>query len=111
MLKCDKKGFLISGETPGQDTMTASGEKSGGGIVPGHAYSILKIKETKSGLRLLNIRNPWGAFEWDGAYSDLSEEWTPELLEEIKPKIDPEDGAFWMCYDDFTRVFESINIC
>jgi len=30
--------------------MTASGEKSGGGIVPGHAYSILHIKETKSGL-------------------------------------------------------------
>lgn len=50
MMKSDKKGHLISGETPGQDTMTAAGEKSGGGIVPGHAYSILKIKESKSGL-------------------------------------------------------------
>ena len=91
--------------------MTASGEKSGGGIVPGHAYSILKIKETKSGLRLLNIWNPWGTFEWDGDYSDNSDKWTPELLEEIQPKIDPEDGAFWMSYTDFYTNFESINVC
>jgi len=47
MLKSDQKGYLISGETPGQDTMTAGGDKSGGGLVPGHAYSILKVLETR----------------------------------------------------------------
>jgi len=81
--------------------MTAGGEKSGAGIVPGHAYSILKVKETKHGIWLLNIWNPWGEFEWDGDYSDLSDKWTPQLLQEINPKIDPEDGAFWMSFKDF----------
>jgi calpain-15 len=40
-----------------------------GGIVPGHAYSIISAKEAK-GHKLMNIRNPWGKFEWDGDWSD-----------------------------------------
>lgn len=42
------KGYLIAGETPGEDNMTAKGEKSGAGIVPGHAYSILKCVTTST---------------------------------------------------------------
>lgn len=40
--------------------MTSTGNKEGGGIVPGHAYSILKVVETKYGAKLINLRNPWG---------------------------------------------------
>ena len=38
------------------------------GLVPGHAYSILKIKEVQhprlGKFKLLKLRNPWGNKEW-----------------------------------------------
>ena len=34
-----------------------------GGLINGHAYSVLCIVETSDGHRLLNLRNPWGSFE------------------------------------------------
>jgi calpain-15 len=44
-------------------------------LIPGHAYSVIAAKEVK-GHKLLNIRNPWGGFEWDGDWSDQSPLWT-----------------------------------
>jgi calpain-15 len=54
--------------------------KSGKGLIPGHAYSIIIAKEVK-GHRLLNMRNPWGGFEWDGDWSDNSALWTKEMID------------------------------
>ena len=60
----DDNGFLINASTPGEDRWTETGgNEEEDGLVPGHAYSILKVKEYKN-LKLLNIRNPWGYFEW-----------------------------------------------
>jgi hypothetical protein len=39
------------------------------GLVGCHAYSVLRAVEIK-GQRLVLIRNPWGKFEWTGAWSD-----------------------------------------
>ena len=33
-----------------------------GGLINGHAYSVLSVIETSDGHRLLNLRNPWGSF-------------------------------------------------
>lgn len=112
MRHVDDDGYLISGETPGFDNLTdKGGESDGGGLVPGHAYSIIQVKEAKDGTRLLNIRNPWGRFEWDGDWGDSSDKWTDEMIEEIKPVLDDSDGAFWMCWEDFYTRYVSINIC
>ena len=59
----------------------------------------------------MNIRNPWGAFEWDGAWSDKSELWTPKMIEAIQPILDEEDGTFWMAFEDFIKFFRSLNVC
>ena len=32
-------------------------------LLPGHSYTILQVKEFKNNA-LVNIRNPWGGFEW-----------------------------------------------
>lgn len=85
--------------------MTSTGNKEGGGIVPGHAYSILKVIETSSKIKLINLRNPWGQFEWDGDFCDNSPSWTKSLLEEIKPTFNESDGSFWMSWDDFKLYF------
>lgn len=50
-------------------------------------------------IQLLQIRNPWGKGEFNGAWSDHSEEW--DRVEEEKRNTlnrPREDGAFWMCW-------------
>lgn len=63
------------------------------------------------GNRLVNIRNPWGAFEWDGPWSDTSDLWTEKMVEAINPVLDSEDGTFWMSFEDFVKYFRSLNVC
>jgi calpain-15 len=100
------EGMLICCETPGEDDLTENGgHDKVGGLVPGHAYSILKVKQSNAGHKLLNIRNPWGRFEWDGDWSDHSDLWTYEMINEIKPVLEDTDGAFWMCWEDFYARF------
>jgi hypothetical protein len=63
-------------------------------------------------LMLVQLRNPWGKGEWEGAWSDGSDEWSehPDVRSIVRPK-EEEDGAFWMSWDDFCRVFTQIEIC
>ena len=48
----------------------------------GHAYVALKAVHLSNGARLVQMRNPWGSERYKCAYSDISEEWTPELRAE-----------------------------
>ena len=59
-----------------QDEFSESGGSGpeGTGLVDGHAYSLRDVKEV-DGFRLVNIRNPWGHFEWGGDWSDHSDMW------------------------------------
>jgi calpain-15 len=111
MREADEEGYLISTETSGVDTITeGDGPASGGGLVSGHAYSVIQVKEAL-GNKLLNIRNPWGQFEWNGAWADNAEEWTDEMIEELEPEFNDSDGSFWMCLEDFIMKFEAVNFC
>jgi len=108
----DEEGYLICASTPGEDRWTEEGEPLDelGGLVPGHAYSVIQVKEHRN-TKLLNLRNPWGHFEWKGEWSDNSPLWTKEMREEINPNLDAEDGSFWMAYKDFLACFRCVNIC
>ena len=64
-----------------------------------------------NGNRLLNIRNPWGQFEWNGKWSDKSEEWDQKMIDAINPVLDDKDGSFWMCFEDFVQLFDGVNVC
>ncbi|KAG0085949.1 hypothetical protein BGZ93_004195 [Podila epicladia] len=79
------------------------------GIQPGHAYSVLDVAEF-DGERLVHIRNPWGAIEWTGDWSDQSDKWTPEAIKQLKLE-DKDDGRFWMSYRDFLNIFTTIDRC
>ena len=65
-----------------------SEEKSGEGLVSGHAYSILDVRNVIDSngnpRRILKIRNPWGKFEWNGDFADDSRSWTAEDRENLK---------------------------
>ena len=77
------------------------------GMIGGHAYTVLQVWE-EGDLRLLKIKNPWGEQEWDGAWSDGSEKWTPKMMEKLNHRFG-DDGVFWMSYEDFLKHFPVIN--
>ncbi|KAI4238817.1 MAG: hypothetical protein L6R40_005672 [Gallowayella cf. fulva] len=67
----------------------------------------MESKEIK-GERLLRIRNPWGDTEWQGPWSDGSEQWTPEWMELLNHRFG-DDGMFWISYKDFLRKYQSLD--
>lgn len=81
------------------------------GLVKEQAYSILRVVECDPGVKILNVLNPWGAFEWTGDWSKKSPLWTEELKQTIKPDWESKNSTFWISYKDFLESFESINIC
>jgi hypothetical protein len=88
------------------------------GMTLGHAYSVLRaveeLGEDSKKVRLLLVRNPWGARgldglgEWNGPWSDGSKEWTPFWMNKLNHKFG-DDGQFWISYEDLLRKFERIS--
>ncbi|XP_063145961.1 calpain-3 isoform X2 [Candoia aspera] len=86
------------------------------GLVVGHAYSVTGVEETTfkgQKIKLVRLRNPWGQVEWNGAWSDRSDEWNViDNAEKVRlqHKI-AEDGEFWISFQDFLRYFTKLEIC
>uniref|UniRef100_A0A8C6Y9U7 Calpain-3 n=1 Tax=Naja naja TaxID=35670 RepID=A0A8C6Y9U7_NAJNA len=86
------------------------------GLVTGHAYSVTGVEDvTLKGekIKLVRLRNPWGQIEWNGAWSDKSDEWNDiDKAEKVRlqHKI-AEDGEFWISFQDFLRYFTKLEIC
>jgi calpain-15 len=91
------------------------------GLVPLHAYSIIKAYEfpskmaknveTKT-LRLLKIRNPWGNKEWKGDFSANCPKWTFELKKAVSEgEQGCRTGTFYMKFEDFIKYFPWTFFC
>jgi hypothetical protein len=64
------------------------------GVTEGHAYAVVRSHAVReeSEAQLMQLRNPWGEFEWGGAWSDGDEKnWTPALATELAQEKD-DDG-------------------
>jgi calpain-15 len=108
----DQEGYLISASTAGEDKYTedTDAKPEEGGLIPGHAYSIIQVKENE-GNQLLNMRNPWGTFEWEGDWADSDKaHWTASMVAALNP-VFGDDGTFWMSFADFARHFKTLNVC
>lgn len=50
------------------------------GLVGQHSYGLLSCAEVESNsgeiVKILQLRNPWGNFEWKGDWGDASDCWT-----------------------------------
>ena len=113
--------------TAGQDKWSEGGGVpiGGPGLVSGHAYSLIAAKVLSNGQKLVQLRNPWGDFEWNGAWSgvllfqfdsidvliDKSPLWTEHFKREVSFLDNPGDGLFYMAYEDFVKYFSGINVC
>lgn len=85
------------------------------GLLVNHAYSLVdaKVEARPDGSRveLVQLRNPWSQFEWNGAYSDRSALWSEEMRRDVRLCADENDGVFWMAFDDFRKRFDVIRFC
>jgi len=100
-----------------ENLMSASCEESSqlhpseAGLMVDHSYTILDAKEAMN-IRLLQIRNPWGHGEWKGDWSDFSPLWTESTKAAFGvDDLNPDDGAFWMSFEDFLKYFTNITVC
>jgi len=98
------KGYLIYGNTeldPAWDQ---------GGSEASHFYSIINLVESE-GIKLLKIRNAWGVFTWDGAWSNGHENWEENpTVKSLCKYTGEEDGTFWISFDDYYNLFNSIHV-
>ena len=100
---------MVAG-TSGTDNLTkGAGKAPLDGLVPGHAYTLLTVREA-CGIRLLRLRNPWGDHEWTGDWSDKSPLWTDRTKAAFEVEVDEHDGAFWMSDADFLKHFSSVGV-
>eukprot|EP00591_Stephanopyxis_turris_P006129 CAMPEP_0195522422 /NCGR_PEP_ID=MMETSP0794_2-20130614/20596_1 /TAXON_ID=515487 /ORGANISM="Stephanopyxis turris, Strain CCMP 815" /LENGTH=415 /DNA_ID=CAMNT_0040652179 /DNA_START=282 /DNA_END=1529 /DNA_ORIENTATION=+ len=125
--KYDKQKALMSGSIGKTDYGKFSGPNGeqlleGEGLVAGHAYSLIAAIEVTDGprigggkkekFRLLQLRNPWGTFEWKGDWSDKSDLWNKHpYVKKALNFVDADDGAFWISFEDFSSVYTRVNIC
>jgi calpain-15 len=61
------------------------------------------------GHRILQLRNPWGRFEWNGDWSDESSLWTNEFKAQVG-FVKANDGSFWMSLEDFKSTFSRVSV-
>lgn len=86
------------------------------GLIKDHAYAVTKLatvtyKNKKE--NLLRIRNPWGRIEWNGSWSDKSQEWSA-LSESDKEKtglVIDHEGEFWISIRDVMKYFDLVDLC
>lgn len=114
MIHFQQEGYLMTCNAPGKIQLNSNenSKERENQLQPGHSYAIIQVREVYSH-KLINIRNLWGYFEWDGAWSRKSAFWTPDIKELLQPKLDQNDdsNSFWMCYDDFLKHFGSLSVC
>ena len=126
--KYDQQKALMSGsigKRKGRATDGPAGEQmlKQEGLVAGHAYSVIsavQVTERIRGVpkpngktfRLLQLRNPWGSYEWKGAWSDKSNMWNKyKSIANQLGHTNADDGTFWMSFADFQKNFTTINVC
>ncbi|XP_041089256.1 calpain-5a [Polyodon spathula] len=123
VLKVHNRGGLISCSI--RATTSADMEaRLDCGLVKGHAYAVTDVRKVRLGhgllsylksekLFMIRMRNPWGEKEWNGPWSDSSEEWQ-KVSKSEREKLGvtvQDDGEFWMTFEDFCKHYTDLILC
>ena len=112
LLAFDKAGYIMAASAGASNASAEALESLG--LVAMHSYGLLAVHkvEDKFGdeVVLLQLRNPWGSFEWSGDWSDDSDCWSPAMKEQVGFTDEP-DGTFWMCFEDLKTYFSRVQVC
>lgn len=109
-----------------ESDVVVDGEETG--LLARHAYAIIDVVEIedleapKRRHRLVRLRNPWGQKEWNGKWSDGSEE-IKKHIEKLQKELkklgsdedynpqDGNDGSFLMCFRDWRNLYHNLYAC
>lgn len=96
------------------------------GLVARHAYPVLDCRHL-GGHRLLRLKNPWGRVRWRGAFAPGDPRWESvkakavgesgssqritKLLGHDPGRETPDDGHFWIEWQDVRRYFSHLYLC
>lgn len=125
MLSWQKRGYQCVLTTPGKAPAIATDTKNlpdfsdqpemeealaGTGFLPGHAYSVLDVKEFNKGqTRLLCVRNPWVyGTGWTQAWAWSGPEWAkhPDIAAACNYEANKSDPSIvWMAFEDALQYF------
>ena len=72
---------------------------------------IQKVKSENTGVetKLVKVRNPWAREYFKGPWSDSSEKWTAEMLNQVEHEAD-NDGVYFIELADFSINFETMTV-
>lgn len=109
----DEADCLIGASMPGSPPAHAGGEPvKDNGLVQGHAYSVIQVRQCSTGHRMVQLRNPWGTdAEWKGRWSDVSDDWKSKDGQKIATELEHDaapDGLFWMEWKDFVAQWDTV---
>ena len=114
ILDGDKKDFIMAAGIAQDDEEEAAKLKALG-LVGQHSYGLIAVAEVTDQkgkqVKLVQLRNPWGNFEWMGDWGDTSKCWTEKLKKQLNHTEDATDGTFWMSFTDFSTYFSRIQMC
>lgn len=79
------------------------------GLVSGHAYSFLGTVQLSNGVKLAQVRNPWGKEMYKGPWSDHDSQWNAKYLKEAGHSHE-DDGSFFMPFDYYMSYFYELNV-
>lgn len=93
------------------EALTAE-EQDATGLVPGHAYAVLDVREAGI-LKMLQVKNPWARRPWKGRFSGRDRaRWTEGLKKALNVTTKDFDdmdahGIFWIEFSDCRKYFKS----
>jgi calpain-7 len=94
----------------------STAEEEVNGLVGGHAYAVLDIREIRSPdgslVRALKVKNPWGHRRFRGALDfDRTSFWTPAVCKELHVgdfAASVDNGVFWATWEEVIKFFPDV---
>jgi hypothetical protein len=81
------------------------------GLISGLFYTLVGmfdlLDKTGASLQLMKFKSTNIESEWNGAFSDYSKDWTPQLRRQVGSKV-KQDGEFFMTFQDFLKNFKYV---
>jgi len=94
----------------------ARGKEGASGLLPGKLYTALSCLEV-TGVKLIQIRDPWPHSKYKGTWQADSPNWTHEARKQVDDAYrsgaaaaDPPPRSFWLTVREFQMVWEVVQV-
>ena len=105
----DERNWIMAASAGSTSASVDALEKLG--LIGNHSYGLIGcvVVQDRFGdeVRLYQLRNPWGDFEWKGDWGDDSDCWT-DASKQTAGWSNEDDGTFFMCEEDLVKYFSRI---